>query len=132
MANLDVLETRKKSPTKLTKNSKLYKAVIEALQDIKGENIVSLDLRNVHESVADFFIICSANSTTQVKALADNVDRVVSEKCDERPYKQEGFTALQWVLMDYVNIVIHIMHPSAREFYKLEEMWSDAVMTIHE
>lgn len=132
MANLDVLETRKKSPTKLTKNSKLYKAVIEALQDIKGENIVSLDLRNVHESVADFFIICSANSTTQVKALADNVDKVVAEKCDERPYKQEGFTALQWVLMDYVNIVIHIMHPSAREFYKLEEMWSDAVMTIHE
>lgn len=132
MANLNLLETRKKSPTKLTKNAKLYKAIIEGLQDIKGENILSLDLREVNESVADFFIVCSASSTTQIKALADNVDKVVEEKCEERPYKQEGYTALQWVLLDYVNIVVHIMHPSAREFYKLEEMWSDAKITTHE
>lgn len=132
LANLNELETRKKSTTKLTKNSKLYKAVIEALQGIKGENIVTLDLRNVNESVADFFVVCSASSTTQVKALADNVDKIVAEKCNERPYKQEGYTALQWVLIDYVNIVVHIMHPSAREFYKLEEMWSDAIPTLHD
>lgn len=127
-----MLATRKRSGAgRLTKNSRIFKAIIHAIQEKKGQNIVSLDLRKIPEAVADFFIICEASSTTQVKAIADFVEEHIWENCDERPYKHEGIQALQWVLLDYVNIVIHIMLPESRRFYKLEEMWSDAVLDEH-
>jgi ribosome-associated protein len=127
-----MLATRKRSGAgRLTKNSRIFKAIIHAIQEKKGQNIVSLDLRKIPEAVADFFIICEASSTTQVKAIADFVEEHVWENCDEKPYKHEGIQALQWVLLDYVNIVIHIMLPESRRFYKLEEMWSDAVLDEH-
>lgn len=127
MAPLSVLATRSKnSASTLTKNSKLYKTIIKAIQDKKGENIVSLDLRKIPEAVADFFIICQATSTTQVKAISDYVEVLVREELEESPYKHEGFQALQWVLIDYVNVVVHVMQPETRNFYRLEEMWSDA------
>ncbi|PWT71386.1 MAG: ribosome silencing factor, partial [Bacteroidetes bacterium] len=87
-----------------------------------------LDLRKIHEAVADFFIICEASSHTQIRAIADFVETEVRKKCNEFPYKHEGLHALQWVLIDYVNIVVHIMLPESRRFYKLEEMWSDAIL----
>ena len=127
-----MLATRKRTGAgRLTKNSKLYKAIIHAMQEKKGHNIVSLDLRKIHEAVADFFIICEASSTTQVKAISDFVEEHVWRACDERPYKHEGLQALQWVLIDYVNVVIHVMLPESRRFYKLEEMWSDAPLDEH-
>lgn len=132
MAPLSVLATRKKtSVTRLTKNSRIFKSIIKAIQDKKGENIVSVDLRKIPEAVADFFIICEATTNTQVKAISDFVEVKVKEECDETPYKHEGFHALQWVLIDYVNIVVHIMQPEQRKFYKLEEMWSDGELTEH-
>jgi ribosome-associated protein len=132
LENLSLLATRKKSSAaKLTKNSKFFKSVIKAIQDKKGEKIVSLDLRKIPEAVADFFIVCEAGSTTQVKAIADFIEFKAKEECNEQPYKHEGYQALQWVLVDYVNIVVHIMLPEARKFYRLEEMWSDAVLTEH-
>lgn len=124
-------KSRKKLPVKLTKSSKIYKTIISAIQAKKGEDIVSLDLRKVNESVADFFIICSATSTTQIKAIAEHVEVKVNEILGERPYKQEGFTGLQWVIIDYVNIVVHVMQPNTRQFYRLEEMWSDADAQAH-
>jgi ribosome-associated protein len=125
--NLNVLNTRKKSSSvRLTRNSKLFKAIIKAIQDKKGDNIISLDLRKIPEAVADFFIICQANSNTQIKAIADNVEEEVKNKCGENPYKHEGRQAQQWILIDYVDIVVHIMLPEPRKFYQLEEMWSDA------
>jgi len=127
-----MLATRKRSGAgRLTKNSRVFKAIIHAIQEKKGQNIVSLDLRKIPEAVADFFIICEASSTTQVKAIADFVEHHIWEVCDERPYRHEGTHALQWVLIDYVNVVIHIMLPESRRFYKLEEMWSDAVLDEH-
>ena len=81
-----------------------------------------------HEAVADFFIVCEAGSTTQVRAIADFIETEVKEKCDEVPYKHEGRQVLQWVIIDYINVVVHIMLPETRRFYKLEEMWSDAVI----
>jgi len=132
LAPLSVLATRKKtSVTRLTKNSRIFKSIIKAIQDKKGENIVSVDLRKIPEAVADFFIICEATTNTQVKAISDFVEVKVKEECDETPYKHEGFYALQWVLIDYVNIVVHIMQPEQRKFYKLEEMWSDGELTEH-
>ena len=100
-------------------------------QEKKGDNIVSLDLRKIHEAVADFFIICEATSHTQIKAISDFVEVKVKKSCAEVPYKQEGKKALQWVLIDYINVVVHIMHPETRKFYKLEEMWSDGHLEEH-
>lgn len=132
LAPLTVLETRKKSSiTRLNKNSKIFKTIIKAIENKKAENIVSLDLRKIPEAVADFFIICQASSTTQIKAIADNVENLLKEECGEIPYKHEGMQALQWVLIDYVNIVVHVMHPDARNFYKLEDMWHDATINAH-
>ena len=133
MNNLDALKSRKKnSLTRLTRSSKIFKAIIHAIHEKKGENVVSLDLRKIHEAVADFFIICEATSHTQVKAIADYVELEVRKKCEELPYKHEGKTALQWVLIDYVNVVVHVMLPENRRFYKLEDMWSDAVFERHD
>jgi ribosome-associated protein len=104
---------------------------MRAVQDKKAENIVSLDLRKIPEAVADFFIVCEANNQPQIRALADHVESEVRKHCGEAPYHHEGKQNLQWVLIDYVNIVVHIMMPESRKFYKLEEMWSDAVLEEH-
>ena len=133
MEQLSILATRKRSSVvRLTRNSKVFKSIIQAIQEKKAENIISLDLRKIPEAVADFFVICEAGSTTQVKAIADSIEEGVRKNCDELPYKHEGRTSLQWVLIDYVNVVIHVMLPENRRFYKLEDMWSDAPQEKHE
>ena len=133
MEQLALLANRKrKSAARLTKSSKIIKTIIAAIQDKKGENIISLDLRKINEAVADFFIICEAGNQPQVKAIAENVERKVREKCEENPWHHEGYNTLQWVLLDYVNVVVHVMHADTRKFYKLEEMWSDAVAQDHD
>jgi ribosome-associated protein len=113
---------------RLAKNSKIIKAIIQAIQEKKGEKIISLDLRKIPEAVADFFIICEAGSTTQVRAIADFIESELKEKCGEFPYMHEGRQVLQWVIIDYINVVVHIMLPESRRFYKLEEMWNDAIL----
>jgi ribosome-associated protein len=129
---LSVLETRKKNTiTRLTKSSKIIKTIIATIHEKKGENIVSLDLRKITEAVADFFIVCEANNPTLLKAIADDIEHEVKEKCGEIAYKHEGRQAQQWILIDYVNVVVHIMLPDTRKFYQLEEMWSDAISTEH-
>jgi len=130
LETLSLLTNRKKSGSiKLTRNSKIFKSILKAIQEKKGENIIALDLRKIPEAVADFFVVCEATSTIQIKAIADFVEETVKKDCGEKPYKHEGYHALQWVLIDYVNIVVHIMQPETRKFYKLEEMWSDAALT---
>ncbi len=129
---MTALESRKKSITRLTRNSKIFKTIIQAIAEKKGEKIISLDLRKIPEAVSDFFIVCEANNTTQLRAIADFVEYEVKQKCGEFPYKHEGKQALQWILIDYINVVVHIMLPEPRKFYQLEEMWSDAPMMEHE
>jgi ribosome-associated protein len=125
--NLEVLQSRKKnSLTRLSRNSKIFKVIINAIHEKKGENVLSLDLRKIPEAVADFFIICQATNSTQLKAIADFIEFDVKEKTGELSYKHEGRQGEQWILIDYVNIVVHIMMPDTRKFYQLEEMWSDA------
>ena len=131
MNNLKVLNSRKKSQTRLTKNSKIFKIIIHAIEEKKGENIVSMDLRKIPEAVADFFVICEASNPNQLKAIADYIEEQVKETCGENPYKHEGRQAQQWILIDYVNIVVHVMLPEPRKFYQLEELWSDAPSTEH-
>jgi ribosome-associated protein len=125
------LNDRKKTAAKLTRSSKIIKTIIQAIQDKKGEQIVSLDLRKIPEAVSDFFIICEASNNNQLRAIADNIEKEVKEKCDDTPYKHEGRQAEQWILIDYVNVVVHIMLPEPRKFYNLEELWSDAPSMSH-
>lgn len=133
MEQLAVLSTRKvKSANRLTHRSKIIKTIIAAIQEKKGENIISLDLRKINEAVADFFIICEAGNQPQIKAIAENIEVQVRIHCDEDPYHHEGFQSLQWVLVDYVNVVVHVMLTENRKFYKLEEMWSDAAAEKHD
>ena len=131
MEQLDLLTTRKKKTARLTRNSKIIKTIIAAIQEKKAENIISLDLRKIHEAVADYFIICEAGNQPQIRAIAENIEEKVNATCQERPYHHEGYKNLQWVLIDYVNVVVHIMLPETRRFYKLEEMWSDAAVEEH-
>ena len=122
---------RKKSVTRLNRNSKIIKTIIKAIQEKKGEHVVSLDLRKIPEAVADFFIICEAGSQPQVRAISEFVEDQVRKNCGEAPFHYEGKNNLQWVLLDYVNVVVHVMLPETRKFYKLEEMWSDASVDEH-
>ena len=123
------LQGRKKSTARLTRNSKLFKNIIKAIKDKKGEAIVSLDLKKIDEAVADYFVLCEAQSHIQIKAIADHIKDVVSEECDEQPYHVEQGT--HWTLVDYVNIVVHIFQQDYREFYDLESLWEDAERTEH-
>ena len=132
MEQLTLLATRKKKvATRLTKSSKIIKTIIHAIQQKKGENIISLDLRKIPEAVADFFIICEASNQPQIRAISDFVEEQVKSKCDEIPYRHEGIKNLQWVVIDYINVVVHVMLPETRKFYKLEEMWSDSSAEEH-
>ncbi|MBK7561058.1 MAG: ribosome silencing factor [Chitinophagaceae bacterium] len=125
------LPTGQAGAARLTKNSKIIKTIIAAILEKKGDKIISLDLRKINEAVADFFIVCEASSSTQIRAIAGNVEDRVKEKCDENPFHHEGYQKLQWVLIDYVNVVVHIMLPESRKFYQLEEMWSDGIGAEH-
>jgi ribosome-associated protein len=130
--NLNALNTRKKNTiVRVTRNSKIFKTIIHAIQEKKGEHIVSLDLRKIPEAVADFFIICQCSNTTQLRAIADFIETDVKEKCLETAYKHEGRQGQQWILIDYVNVVVHVMLPEPRKFYQLEEMWHDAPAMEH-
>lgn len=122
---------KKNSQKRLTRNRKIFKNIIHAIQEKKGEKIVSLDLRKIPEAVADFFIICEATNNTQLKAIADSVEFEVKKNCGELPYKHEGRQGEQWILIDYVNVVVHIMLTEPRRFYGLEEMWSDGPALEH-
>lgn len=122
---------KKKSVTRLTKRSKIIKTIINAIRDKKGEKIISLDLRKVKEAVADFFIVCEASNQPQVRAIADFVREELKHKCNEYAYRHEGYQKLSWVLIDYVNVVVHVMLSDTRTFYKLEEMWNDADIEEH-
>jgi ribosome-associated protein len=123
-----VVKTKKKTPIAKTDVAleKLHEIIIDAMQDRKALNIVSLDLRTIEDAVADYFIICTGEASTQIKAIADNVEIEVRKKLKEKPWHTEGMQNLEWVIADYVNIVIHVFNKDAREFYKLEDLWSDA------
>lgn len=126
---ITVLQGRKKSAEGLTRNSKLFKSILKAVKEKKAENIVSLDLKKIDEAVADFFVLCEAQSHIQLKAIADNVEKVVKEECGETPYHVERGD--NWTLVDYMNVVVHIFQHEHRKFYNLEALWGDAGRVEH-
>jgi ribosome-associated protein len=117
--------------TRLSLKSKLIKTIIDAIAEKKGEEIVSLNLKKIPEAVADYFIICEANNTTLLKAIADNIERRVIEDCAEKPFRFEGKQGERWILIDYVDVVIHCLMSDTRGFYNLEDLWQDAEKKEH-
>jgi ribosome-associated protein len=126
---ISALQTRKKSATRLTRNSKLFKTILDAIKEKKGEAVVSLDLRKIDEAVSDFFILCEAKSHVQIRAIAHNIDERVRKDCEDRPYHIEQGD--EWTLVDYVNVVVHIFNHEHRKFYDIESLWADAPQQEH-
>ncbi len=110
-------------------SEQLNKLIINAIQNVKGKNISLLDLRNLDEAPTHFFIICEGESSTQVNAISRSIHKDVKETLGVNPEHKEGLGGSQWVLVDYFNTVIHIFHPEAREFYALDDLWSDAIIS---
>ena len=102
------------------------KTIVEAIQDKKGKNVCTLDLTNVGTSICDHFVICNADSTPNVLAIADNVEDEMIVKCKTKVVRQQGRENAFWIIMDYGNIVVHIFQTEYREFYRLEDLWADA------
>jgi len=104
----------------------LLARVIEGIQEKKGKQVVSLDLRKLDNAICSYYVICNADSGTQVEAIANSVDEVVREKCSEKPRRTDGFDNALWIVMDYFDIMVHVFRTETRDFYRLEEMWADA------
>jgi len=125
----------KKAPAKTRRKAapanSLKEVIIESIKDKKGDKIVSLDLSKINDAIADCFIICEADSSVQVKAIAEHIMAQTEREVDESPWHKEGLQRMDWVLLDYVDCVVHIFQPQAREFYQLEELWHDAKRKEH-
>jgi len=129
----DQKETKKSqfstsSSNKTADSKKLIGAITEGLLEKKARDIVLLDVRNL-TTLADFFVVCHGTSDTQIRALANSVHEKVKEEIGENPWKKEGMDARSWVILDYVNIVVHIFSEEKREYYGIERMWNDAIVT---
>lgn len=109
----------------------LLEKVVEGLHEKKGRDVVSLDLRNIPNAVADHYVICTGDSNTHVEALAGTMEETVRKALGEKPWHVEGLANSEWVLVDYVDVVVHIFQPHARDHYRLENLWADAKLTQH-
>ncbi len=114
---------------KIANTDTLITGIIKGIEEVKGENITILDLREIENTVCDYFIICDGNSNTQVNAISGSVQKIVGKELQEKPWHVEGEGTAEWILMDYVNIVVHIFQKNIREFYDLESLWGDAKIT---
>ncbi|WP_396174983.1 ribosome silencing factor [Flavobacterium sp.] len=106
--------------------------IIRGIEEVKGNDIEILDLREIENTVCDYFVICNGNSNTQVNAIVNSVQKTVSKELKDKPWHVEGNDNGEWVLMDYVDIVVHVFQKQIREFYNIEGLWGDAKITIIE
>ena len=113
-------------------NDDLLANIIKGIEEVKGENIDILDLREIDNTVCDYFIICNGNSNTQVNAIVGSVQKIVSKELKDKPWHVEGAENGKWVLMDYVNIVVPVFQKHIREYYRIESLWGDAKITTIE
>ena len=110
-------------------SEKLADLVVKGMQEKKASDIVVMDLRDVKNAVADFFVLCSGNSDKQLSAISDSVDEFVYKDLKENPWHSEGRNNKEWMLLDYISVVVHIFKKDRREFYALEKLWGDAEIT---
>ena len=114
---------------KIVSSDLLISEILKGIEDVKGENITILDLREIENTVCEYFVICEGNSNTQVNAISASVQKNVSKSLKEKPWHVEGENNAEWVLIDYVNVVVHVFQRHIREYYNLEELWGDAKVT---
>tara|TARA_B100002019_G_scaffold268215_1_gene259924 strand:+ start:395 stop:760 length:366 start_codon:yes stop_codon:yes gene_type:complete len=110
--------------------SSLIDQIIKGIENVKGEEIQVMDLSNIENTPCKYFIICSGNSNTQVLAIVNSILKKVSKKIQEKPLHTEGLETSEWVLIDYVNVVVHVFQRKTREYYNIEELWGDAKSTL--
>ena len=114
---------------KKERDIQLVDEIILGIENVKGQDINQLDLRKLDNTPCDFFIVCSGNSNTQVSAIVNSVLKTVSKALQEKPFHTEGLDNAEWVLIDYVNVVVHVFQNHIREEYNIEELWGDAKCT---
>ena len=117
---------------KQTSADQLIAAILSGIDDVKGKDINILDLREIENTVCDYFIVCEGTSNTQVNAIVNSIQKKVSKELKDKPWHIEGEDNAEWVLMDYVNVVVHVFQKHVREYYDIESLWGDAKTTIIE
>ena len=120
------LKTNKK---KETSSTELIGHIVKGIEEKKGNDIVCINLKKIANAACDYFVICDANSRTQVQAIAGSVEEYVKNETGSRPWHIEGMQNAEWVLLDYVNVVVHVFQPQIRQHFGLEDMWADAEIT---
>ena len=117
---------------KNTNNDVLLANIIKGIEEVKGNDIDILDLREIDKSPCDYFVICNGNSNTQVNAIVNSIQKTVSKELKDKPWHVEGMENAEWVLMDYVTVVVHIFQKQIREYYNIESLWGDSKITTIE
>ncbi|MBG50656.1 MAG: ribosome silencing factor [Pseudozobellia sp.] len=107
----------------------LIAVILQGIEEVKGQDISLLDLRDIENTVCDYFIICNGTSNTHVNAIVGSIRKTVSRAIKDKPWHVEGEDNAEWVLMDYVNVVVHVFQKHIREFYDIEGLWGDAKVT---
>ena len=113
-------------------NDDLLANIILGIEEVKGEDINILDLREIDNAACDYFVICNGNSNTQVNAIMSSIQKIVSKTIKDKPWHVEGSENSEWILMDYVNVVVHVFQKHIREYYNIESLWGDAKITLIE
>ena len=126
------MNSQKKAQQKEFSIEELNALIINSIQDIKGKNLIQLDLRQIEDAPTSFFIICEGDSNTQVKAISDNIYLRLKDEAGELPSHYEGTQNSLWICMDYFNVVVHVFYKDTRAYYELENLWSDAIFTEYE
>jgi len=114
---------------KLVNQDLLITEIIKGIEEVKGDNISIIDLREIENTVCDYFILCDGNSNTQVSAIAASIQKTVSKSIKDKPWHVEGEANAEWILLDYVNLAVHVFQKHVRTFYNLEELWGDGKIT---
>ena len=110
----------------LKESAYLSELAIHGIQEKKGNDIVRLDLRNINSSISDYFVICHAESGTQIRAIADSIEKEIFDATQQEPWRKEGLEFAEWIVLDYVDVVVHVFRTDKREFYGIEDLWGDA------
>lgn len=113
----------------ISEGEALIQAIVAGMEEKKAHEIVVMDLRNLKSAPADYFVICHGDSTKQADAIAQSVDETVKKVIGENPWHAEGAANAEWVLLDYINVVVHVFQKEKRGFYGIEDLWADAVTT---
>jgi len=110
-------------------NDELIALILQGIEDVKGQHINLLDLREIENTVCDYFIVCNGTSNTHVNAIVGSIQKIVSKEIQDKPWHVEGEANGEWVLLDYINVVVHVFQKQIREFYDIEGLWGDAKFT---